>query len=142
MICVFYITFIFLFAIFISYAYFETYLFVFCLHHFGQLCCFKVLNTKSGLDWIVEYWNWNEPVPAAGDVCLCCLCQSAMCRLLNALLALLSRFLFAIHGAVTVWRVVAVKQEPLYWLLLTGVALLGLEMAVTLKCTRNAEWKW
>ncbi|XP_017266729.1 transmembrane protein 26 [Kryptolebias marmoratus] len=65
-----------------------------------------------------------------------------MCRLLNILLALLSRFLFAVHGVVTVWRVVAVRGEPLYWLLLTGVALLGVEMAVTLKCTRNAEWKW
>lgn len=65
-----------------------------------------------------------------------------MCRLLNVLLALLSRFLFAVHGVVTVWRVVAVKGEPLYWLLLTGVALLGVEMAITLKCTRNAEWKW
>ena len=65
-----------------------------------------------------------------------------MCRLLNVLLALLSRFLFAVHGVVTVWRVVAVKAEPLYWLLLTGVALLGVEMAVTLKCTRDAEWKW
>ncbi|KAM6976791.1 transmembrane protein 26 [Aplochiton taeniatus] len=65
-----------------------------------------------------------------------------MCRVLNFLLALLSRFLFTIHGVVTVWRVVTVKGEPLYWLLLTGVALLGLEMAVTIKCTRNAEWKW
>ncbi|KAM6924911.1 transmembrane protein 26 [Xenentodon cancila] len=65
-----------------------------------------------------------------------------MCRLLNIMLALLSRFLFAVHGVVTVWRVVAVKGEPLYWLLLTGVALLGVEMAVTLKCTRNAEWRW
>lgn len=97
MICVFYITSIFLYAIFISYAYFETYLFVFCLHHFGQLC-FKVLNTKSGLDWRVKYWKLNDRVPAAGgDVCLCCLCQSAMCRLLNALLALLSHFLFATY---------------------------------------------
>uniref|UniRef100_A0A3P8URR0 Uncharacterized protein n=1 Tax=Cynoglossus semilaevis TaxID=244447 RepID=A0A3P8URR0_CYNSE len=52
------------------------------------------------------------------------------------------RFLFAVHGVVTVWRVVVVKGEPLYWLLLTGVALLGVEMAVTLKWTRNAEWKW
>ncbi|MED6254533.1 hypothetical protein ATANTOWER_028630 [Ataeniobius toweri] len=65
-----------------------------------------------------------------------------MCRLLNILLALLSRSLFAIHGVVTVWRVVAVKGEPLYWLLLSGVALLGVEMVLTLKCTRNAEWKW
>ncbi|CDQ77305.1 unnamed protein product [Oncorhynchus mykiss] len=65
-----------------------------------------------------------------------------MCRIINFLLALLSRFLFAVHGVVTVWRVVAVKGEPLYWLLLMGVALLGVEMAVTIKCTRNAEWKW
>ncbi|XP_066499444.1 transmembrane protein 26 [Hoplias malabaricus] len=65
-----------------------------------------------------------------------------MCRALNILLALLSRFLFAVHGVVTVWRVVAVKGEPCYWLLLMGVALLGVEMAVTIKCTRNAEWKW
>ncbi|XP_064156965.1 transmembrane protein 26 [Anguilla rostrata] len=65
-----------------------------------------------------------------------------ICGLLNVLLALLSRFLFAVHGVVTVWRVVAVKGEPLYWLLLSGAALLGVEMAVTLKCTRNAEWKW
>lgn len=67
---------------------------------------------------------------------------SSMCRLLNILLALLSRFLFAVHGVVTVWRVVVVQEEPLYWLLLTGVALLGLEMTVTLRSTRNAEWKW
>ncbi|XP_040908195.1 transmembrane protein 26 [Toxotes jaculatrix] len=65
-----------------------------------------------------------------------------MCHLLNIVLALVSRFLFAVHGVVTVWRVVAIKGEPLYWLLLMGVALLGVEMAVTLKCTRNAEWKW
>ncbi|XP_034027350.1 transmembrane protein 26 [Thalassophryne amazonica] len=65
-----------------------------------------------------------------------------MSHLLNILLALLSRFLFAVHGVLTVWRVVVIKEEPLYWLLLTGVALLGVEMAVTLKCTRKAEWKW
>ncbi|KAK9970754.1 hypothetical protein ABG768_026670 [Culter alburnus] len=65
-----------------------------------------------------------------------------MCRVLNILLALLSRFLFAVHGILTVWRVVEVTGEPSYWLLLTGVALLGVEMAVTIKYTRNAEWKW
>uniref|UniRef100_A0A087X7I6 Transmembrane protein 26b n=2 Tax=Poecilia TaxID=8080 RepID=A0A087X7I6_POEFO len=65
-----------------------------------------------------------------------------MCRLLNIFLALLSRFLFAAHGVVTVWQVVTVKGEPMYWLLFSGVALLGVEMALTLKCTRNAEWKW
>nr|XP_055024978.1 transmembrane protein 26 [Misgurnus anguillicaudatus] len=65
-----------------------------------------------------------------------------MCRVLNILLALLSRFLFAVHGVLTVWRVVEVTGESSYWLLLMGVALLGIEMAVTIKYTRNAEWKW
>ncbi|XP_016093917.1 transmembrane protein 26-like [Sinocyclocheilus grahami] len=65
-----------------------------------------------------------------------------MCRVLNILLALLSRFLFAVHGILTVWRVVEVTGQPSYWLLLTGVALLGVEMTITIKYTRNAEWKW
>ncbi|XP_067268794.1 transmembrane protein 26 [Pseudorasbora parva] len=65
-----------------------------------------------------------------------------MCLVLNILLALLSRFLFAVHGVLTVWRVVEVTGEPSYWLLLMGVALLGVEMAITVKYTRNAEWKW
>lgn len=68
--------------------------------------------------------------------------DGTMRRVMDVLLALLSRFLFAVHGIVTVWRVVVVKGEPRYWLLLMGVALLGVEMAVTIKCTRNAEWKW
>ncbi|XP_026120881.1 transmembrane protein 26-like [Carassius auratus] len=65
-----------------------------------------------------------------------------MCRVLNILLALLSRFLFAVHGILTVWRVVEVTGEPSYWLLLMGVTLLGVEMAITIKYTQNAEWKW
>ncbi|XP_033898636.1 transmembrane protein 26 [Acipenser ruthenus] len=65
-----------------------------------------------------------------------------MCKLLNLLLATLSRVLFAVHGVVTVWRVVSVKGDPIYWLLLIGVGLLGVEMAVTLKRTQNGEWKW
>ncbi|MBN3301015.1 TMM26 protein, partial [Amia calva] len=56
-----------------------------------------------------------------------------MCKFLNVLLATLSRFLFAVHGVVTVWYVVKTKGDPVYWLLLCGIALLGVEMAVTLK---------
>ncbi|XP_006642138.3 transmembrane protein 26-like isoform X1 [Lepisosteus oculatus] len=65
-----------------------------------------------------------------------------MCKFLNVLLATLSRLLFAVHGVLTVWRVVTVKGDPVYWLLLLGVALLGVEMGVTLKFTRSGEWKW
>ncbi|XP_023649421.2 transmembrane protein 26 [Paramormyrops kingsleyae] len=61
---------------------------------------------------------------------------------LDVLLAVLSRALFAAHGAVTVWRVVAATGEAAHWLLLTGVALLAVEIAVTLRCNRSAEWKW
>nr|XP_057940083.1 transmembrane protein 26 [Doryrhamphus excisus] len=64
-----------------------------------------------------------------------------MCRLLDIILALLSRILFAVHGAVTVWRVVLVKGD-MYWLLLSGVGLLGIEMVITLRCTDHGEWKW
>ncbi|XP_056320221.1 transmembrane protein 26 [Danio aesculapii] len=65
-----------------------------------------------------------------------------MCRVLSILSALLSRFLFAVHGVMTVWRVVEVTGEASYWLLVMGVALLGVEMAITVKYTRNAEWRW
>lgn len=65
-----------------------------------------------------------------------------MCRVLNILLALLSRVLFAVHGFVMVWYVVSVNEQQICWLLLTGVALLGVEMIITVKYTRNAEWKW
>ncbi|XP_071794975.1 transmembrane protein 26-like [Asterias amurensis] len=48
--------------------------------------------------------------------------------------ALLARFLFAIHGIITVWRV----------LLIIPVCLLPLEtgMILTLKLTDDGEWKW
>ncbi|XP_056155756.1 transmembrane protein 26 [Lampris incognitus] len=72
---------------------------------------------------------------------MCC-AASLIDRFRNVLLALLSRVLFAVHGVVMVWRVVVEMNQPLYWLLLSGVCLLGLEMTVTLRHTRNAEWKW
>ncbi|TRY82327.1 hypothetical protein DNTS_000059 [Danionella cerebrum] len=65
-----------------------------------------------------------------------------MCLVLKILSALVSRFLFAVHGGLTVWRVVQVTGDASYWLLIMGVALLGVEMAITIKFTRNAEWKW
>ncbi|XP_018602193.1 transmembrane protein 26 [Scleropages formosus] len=63
-------------------------------------------------------------------------------RLRDILLAVLSRALFAAHGVVSVWRVVVDVGQPIYWLLLAGIALLAVEMPVTLRCTRNAEWRW
>nr|XP_061829051.1 keratin, type I cytoskeletal 9 [Nerophis lumbriciformis] len=64
-----------------------------------------------------------------------------MCYMVKVLLALISRTLFIIHGVVTVWHVVQVRG-PFYWVLASGVSLLVIEMAITLKITRNGEWKW
>uniref|UniRef100_A0A8C4S1I6 Transmembrane protein 26 n=1 Tax=Erpetoichthys calabaricus TaxID=27687 RepID=A0A8C4S1I6_ERPCA len=60
----------------------------------------------------------------------------------NLAVAILSRILFTVHGILTVWRVVAVKRNPIFWLLLAGVALLMVEMVATLKFTHKGEWKW
>lgn len=67
--------------------------------------------------------------------------DGTMCRVLNILLGLLSRILYALHGFIMVWCVRSVKSGNTYWLLLTGVLLLSVEMAITIKCTRNATWK-
>ncbi|XP_069802732.1 transmembrane protein 26-like [Dendropsophus ebraccatus] len=56
--------------------------------------------------------------------------------------AILSRFIFTVHGFLLVWQVVVVKKNTCYWMLLIGLLLLYLEMAVTLTVTRKGEWKW
>ncbi|XP_028664078.1 transmembrane protein 26-like [Erpetoichthys calabaricus] len=65
-----------------------------------------------------------------------------MNKAFNLAVAILSRILFTVHGILTVWRVVAVKRNPIFWLLLAGVALLMVEMVATLKFTHKGEWKW
>ncbi|XP_075045732.1 transmembrane protein 26-like [Mixophyes fleayi] len=57
-------------------------------------------------------------------------------------MAILSRFIFTVHGFLLVWQVVEVKKNTHYWMLLIGLLLLYLEMVVTLTVTRKGEWKW
>ncbi|MEE6483861.1 hypothetical protein FKM82_013676 [Ascaphus truei] len=56
--------------------------------------------------------------------------------------AIISRIIFTAHGVLLVWRVVDVKKDQHYWLLLIGLTLLYVEMTVTLTHTRKGEWKW
>ncbi|XP_075462734.1 transmembrane protein 26-like [Ascaphus truei] len=56
--------------------------------------------------------------------------------------AVISRIIFTAHGVLLVWRVVDVKKDQHYWLLLIGLALVYVEMTVTLTHTRKGEWKW
>nr|XP_023402747.1 transmembrane protein 26 [Loxodonta africana] len=56
--------------------------------------------------------------------------------------ALATRLLFVLHSLVGVWRVTAVKKEPLYWLLALLNLLLFLETALTLKFKRGRGYKW
>ncbi|XP_071792566.1 transmembrane protein 26-like [Asterias amurensis] len=62
--------------------------------------------------------------------------------MISVIKAILARSLFAIHGILTVWRVTDVNSNPLYYLLIIPICLLPLEMILTLKATKNGEWKW
>ncbi|XP_069804126.1 transmembrane protein 26-like [Dendropsophus ebraccatus] len=67
-------------------------------------------------------------------------CKWTKCT--RILAAIFSRLLFGLHGSVMVLLVVAYMDDFTYWLLLTGVLLLFIEMIVTLKMTKRGEWKW
>ncbi|KAM3921485.1 transmembrane protein 26-like [Leptodactylus fuscus] len=64
------------------------------------------------------------------------------CNCTKILAAIFSRLLFALHGAGLVGLIVEQTRDNFYSILLTGVLLLVIEMIVTLKMTRNGEWKW
>ncbi|KAG8569030.1 hypothetical protein GDO81_014237 [Engystomops pustulosus] len=56
--------------------------------------------------------------------------------------AVFSRLLFALHGGIMVDIIVEYKEDEVYWCFLIGIVLLFIEMIVTLKMTKNGEWKW
>ncbi|XP_041377422.1 uncharacterized protein LOC121389839 [Gigantopelta aegis] len=56
--------------------------------------------------------------------------------------ALVSRTLFAAHGFVCIWRVVVVKDNPLFWCLTASLPLLVFEAIFTVKKKKGGEWKW
>ncbi|KAM8927648.1 transmembrane protein 26-like [Pelodytes ibericus] len=63
-------------------------------------------------------------------------------KIRKMLWAVVSRALFIAHGVLLVWRVVEVKKNTYYWMLLIGLLLLAVEMALTLSVTKKGEWKW
>ncbi|KAM4703195.1 transmembrane protein 26-like [Rhinophrynus dorsalis] len=65
-----------------------------------------------------------------------------VCSAKKIVLAIISRLVFTAHGVLLVYRVVEVKKDNNYWMLLIGLLLLSLEMAVTLTVTEKGEWKW
>ena len=56
--------------------------------------------------------------------------------------AILGRSLFFIHVAVLTWRVVDVKDEPIYWLWLTALLPLLMETLVVVFIFNAHESKW
>ncbi|XP_069804129.1 transmembrane protein 26-like [Dendropsophus ebraccatus] len=56
--------------------------------------------------------------------------------------AIISRLLFAAHGTAMVIELVVYTEDDFYWILLSGVFLLFIEMIMTLKLTKHGEWKW
>ncbi|XP_073441512.1 transmembrane protein 26-like [Dendrobates tinctorius] len=63
-------------------------------------------------------------------------------KCLKILAAIFSRLLFALHGFIMVALAVILTSDYYYWILLCGIILLFMEMIVTLKLTKNGEWKW
>uniref|UniRef100_A0A8C4SKL5 Uncharacterized protein n=1 Tax=Erpetoichthys calabaricus TaxID=27687 RepID=A0A8C4SKL5_ERPCA len=61
---------------------------------------------------------------------------------LGLILTLMSRLVFIFHGLLTVWFVVSMKGESLYWALSTGVLLLFVEALITLCCPYHLDLKW
>ncbi|XP_039611595.1 transmembrane protein 26-like isoform X1 [Polypterus senegalus] len=55
---------------------------------------------------------------------------------------LMSRLVFIFHGLLTVWFVVSMKGESLYWALSTGVLLLFVEALITLCSPYHLDLKW
>ncbi|XP_077106213.1 transmembrane protein 26-like [Ranitomeya variabilis] len=63
-------------------------------------------------------------------------------KCLKILAAIFSRLLFAFHGLVMIALAVDETGNDYYLVLLGGIFLLFIEMIVTLKMTKNGEWKW
>ncbi|XP_070576555.1 transmembrane protein 26-like [Ptychodera flava] len=65
------------------------------------------------------------------------------CLSVSMVKAALTRILFVCHGFVATWRVVAVREDTVYWLLMIpSLAMLVLELPLTTIVTKAGEWKW
>ena len=56
--------------------------------------------------------------------------------------AILTRFIFAGHGFVAIWRVTTIKSDPAYWYLSISLLVLTFEGIFTLTIKTNQEWSW
>ncbi|XP_023337543.1 uncharacterized protein LOC111708415 [Eurytemora carolleeae] len=66
-----------------------------------------------------------------------------MCRLIKKSgKAILTRLIFGAHGALAVYRIVTLKDDPYYWYLAITILLLGFEGIFTLTIKETQEWKF
>jgi len=65
-----------------------------------------------------------------------------MAKVIVILKAILTRFIFATHGFLAIWRVTAIKGDPYYWYLTASILALAFEGVFTLTIKSNQEWKW
>lgn len=67
--------------------------------------------------------------------------QQGMASVIEVIGAIITRALFATHGAFVVMMVVSLYPGNEYWYLLIGLCLLGVEMCFTLFIRRGREYK-
>ncbi|KAK6177621.1 hypothetical protein SNE40_015683 [Patella caerulea] len=69
-------------------------------------------------------------------------CIKKTLRFIGIIKAIISRFLFAGHGFICIWRVTVIKENPIWWSLAGTLPLLFVEAIYTLKKKKGGEWKW
>ncbi|KAG5682312.1 hypothetical protein PVAND_011671 [Polypedilum vanderplanki] len=65
-----------------------------------------------------------------------------MAKFIATLKAIITRLLFAAHGAVAIFQVTQYKKSQLWWILAIPIGILGLEGIFTLTIKKNQEWRW
>lgn len=66
-----------------------------------------------------------------------------MAKLIATFKAILTRLIFAAHGAIAIWQVTQYKKDPIWWAYLSvPIGILIFEGVFTLAIKNSQEWRW
>ena len=65
-----------------------------------------------------------------------------MASFIDTIKAIITRLIFSLHGAIAIYRVVTIKNDPWFWYLSTTIVILIFEGVFTLAIKKTQEWKW
>ena len=68
--------------------------------------------------------------------------RTKMASFIDTIKAIITRLIFSLHGAIAIYRVVTIKNDPWFWYLSTTIVILIFEGVFTLAIKKTQEWKW